>query len=526
MTINRVLDLVANTSEEVKAKYAEINGKRDVARFSTQPTREGHVCIVGGGPSLVDCIEDLRKRKENGQQVWATNNTFAFLVERGILPDVHVLLDAREEVVGFLRPTEGVRYYLNVSCHPKAFEHLAGHDVVMYDLGGAGTGTTVGLKSMYLAGFSGFRNFHLFGMDSSYRESDHHAYPQVLNDGETLHDVTVDGRKFRCAVWMIVQAEEFQQIAASYVEQDCVITVSGDGLLPFIARRLARQRRILTAVYDLAVSPPTYDFISFLGEAEKHRQHIGAEGIDIIFMPGPADGFRDDTLPDGYASRYGMLYRVCVAACRLVPTVRNVELLKERRRVEGTDIFPIGYQEKSTEIQHYGASFHRGRIPVLQASEFARMTVARLRKKPYVTITLRQSSHWPQRNSNMDAWARAANYITACGFDVAWVPDVESEDANQYSWDTDLRLALYEGAAINLGVNNGPMCMLFYTDLKWIIFRMVTKGIPWTERPAFEKWGIEEGPCAPNGYIVFEPDDYETIVREFTRAMEDKRVAA
>lgn len=523
MTINRVIDLTANTTPEVKKQYAEINLKRDVPRFSTQPKREGHVCIVGGGPSLLDCIEELRWRKEAGQQVWATNNTFALLVEYGIMPDVHVLLDSRPETLAFLRPTEGVQYYLNISCPPILFDALTDHKVIMYDLGGVGTGTTVGLKAMYLAGFSGFQRFHLFGMDSSYRDGEHHAYPQALNDDQEVHEVTVDGVKFQAAVWMIYQAEEFQHIATSFADQDCIITVSGDGLLPHIARRISRHIRIVTAVYDLEVCPPTYDFISFLGEVERYRKQIGAESIDMIFMPGSADGFRADNLPDSHQSRLGMIHRVCVGACRLLPSIRNVEVLKTRRRIMADDVFPVEYLKNPT-IQFYGSGFVEGAYPCLQATEAARAHVKRKFKKPYITITLRQSSHWPDRNSNIPAWNKVGIALESRGYQIAWVPDIEDPSANEFSWDVDLRFALYEGAQMNLGINNGPTCMLFYSDLPFILFKMVTEGIPWCEPEFFKSIGMLEGPFK-SGKLIWGPDTYERIIQEFDLAMNKQEAA-
>lgn len=516
MTINRILDLVANTSDEVKAENAAINQKRNIKRFSTQSPREGNICIVGGGPSLADCLDELKWRQAAGQQVWATNNTYSYLLEQGIQPDVHVFLDARPECVDFIHPNKSVVYYLNQSCHPSLFDKLTGCTVIMYDLNGVGTGSTVGLKALYLAGFSGYRNFHLFGMDSSYRETSHHAYTQPLNDGEQVHDVEVDGVKFRAAVWMIFQAEEFQQIAASFAEQDCVITVSGDGLLPHVAHRISRNYRVVTAVYDLMVCPPTYDFISFLCEAERYRLEIGAEAIDIVIQPGPVDGFREDVLPDSNASRVGMLYRVVMGACRLLPSVRNVEVLKMRKRVEGADIFPVGYL-KDPSIQNYGVSFFPSAMPVISSTKSARKAIKF--DKPYVTITLRESSHWPQRNSQRKEWERAARRIENLGYAVVWVPDVESADANQYSWDIDLRLALYEKAAINLGINNGPMCMLFYANAQYLIFKMVTEELPWTAADFLERAGIPEGNTR-NGRIIWKEDKEDVIVDEFMDYME------
>lgn len=516
----------SNTPLEVQEAHAAINVARNVRRFATQPTREGNVCIVGGGPSLADTIEELRWRQSIGQLVWATNATFSYLMERGIMPDAHVILDSRPENLAFLRPTQGVTYYVNIRCHPSLFDALAGHDVVMYDFASAGTGTTVGLKALYLAGFSGFRNFHLYGMDSSYRGAENHAYPQPLNDGENIVEVTAEGKKFKCAAWMLTQAEEFQQIAASFAEQGCTITVAGDGLLPLIAHRLSNPDRILTCVWDLQVCPPTYDITSFLGECEFRREEIGAKYIDIVIQPGPIDGFRDDDLPPSLGNREGMLYRVAVAMCRLLPSVRNIDIRRARGPVVGTDIFPPDYELNDPQ-RHYGPSFLYRARPVLRATTAARAFVERtVTTRPYVTITIREASHWPTRNSNIAAWRNVREWLEKNGYAVVWVPDTESADANAFSWDLDLRLALYEGAALNLGINNGPTFMWLYCDVAFIIFKCVTEGIYWTSEEFFDRFGIKPGSIGERGRLVFAQDDYETIIKELTAFFKIAKEAA
>lgn len=529
MTLTRIVDCVENMSQDEKAEHAAVNLARDVERFATQPEHDGHVCIVGGGPSLADTLDELRWRQSIGQKVWATNNTFAYLTERGIFPDAHVILDPRPENAAFLHPTEGVTYYLHATVHPSLYDKLQGNRVVLYQFR---HGTTAGLRALYLAGFSGFRTFHLFGLDSSYRDGEHHAYRQSLNDGEQAHDAIVDGRRFRCAPWMLIQAEEFQQIAADLAEQGCTITVAGDGLIPWIAHRLARPRKILTAVYDLQVCPPTYDFISFLGEAEIRRQAIGAEKMDIIIQPGPLDGFRDDALPDSNDTRIGMLYRVVMGSCRLVPSIRNVEVLSERRKVVAGDVFPEGYDWR-TPCHHYGSWFFRTSFPVLHSTASARKYVAAIVDHPYVTITLRQSSHWPERNSNLEQWKIVAERIhRGLGYNVVWVPDAENPlipgiYTHVYAaYDTDMRLALYEGATLNLGVNNGPMCMLFYARARYAIWKMHTPGIPWCEPEYLTKCGMTEGIHHDGrGTIVWGTDDAAAILAQVTDCLARKDAA-
>lgn len=538
MLVGSPYDLLSNVSDEIKIKNAAANQQRTVERFHTGDSREGKIAIIGGGPSLADTLDEVKARKHNGVQIWATNNTYKYLVDNGIRPDAHVFLDARPENVEFIWPHPDVTYYLNVACDASLFEKLEGCKVIMYDLSSAATGFTVGIKALYLAAFSGYRDFYLYGFDSSYREIEptcdaecaakhipghevvhlgtrqHHAYPQELNDKENIIDVRVEGRTFKAAPWMAIQASEFEEVAKSFIEQGCTITVAGDGLLPFVAHRLLYMPKIVTAVWDLAVCPPTYDIGSFLNEVELHRLSIDAEAIDIIIQPGPLNGFRNDELPPNIGGREGMLFRVAVAMCRLLPSVRNIEILKARRNIDGAHVFPIDYSVNKP-IAHYGCHYAQFARPILRATEAAKLHVSKAHPMRYITITTRESSAWPIRNSNMEAWARVRQYLIGLGYAVVCVPDAESPVANLYSFDLDMRVALYEGALVNLGINNGPMMCVPYMCARHIVFKIVTEGVAWTSREFHDHWGTREGDQIGGlGRFVYETDDYEIIVKE------------
>lgn len=528
MTIVGDFELVCNTTDDVKVLNNVINGKRLIPHFHTQPPHDGVAVIVGGGPSLASGLGEIKSRQHNGAKVWATNNTYRFLTSNGIKPDAHVFLDARVQNIEFLEASQGVVYYINVSCHPALFDALEDYDVCLYDLGGAATGTTVGLKALYLAGFSGFKEFYLYGFDSSYRDDKHHAYAQPINDEENIIEMVVEGRTFRCAPWMAIQAEEFQSIATSFAEQDKIIHVAGDGLLPFVAHRMVRPTNILTAVWDLHLCSTNYDFGTFLNEAENKRLEINADAIDLIIQPGPVNGFRNGDITLSPGTRDGMLYRVTVGMARLLPSIRNIEILKIRRSVFADNIFPDGYTIQSP-VSRYGAHYIKNATPVLKASVAAKEYIRKKYTKPYtrdnrpyLTITLRQSpTHQPTRNSNITAWDRVAKWIERSGYTVVMVPDAESKDANLFSFDVDMRLALYEGAVLNLGINNGPMMILPHTSAHYMLFKIVTEGIPWTERAYHEKVSLIEGD-QPNarGRLIFGPDDYETIIAELSKYLE------
>jgi hypothetical protein len=50
--------------------------------------------------------------------------------------------------------------------------------------------------------------------------------------------VIVNDRKFKAAPWMVAQAQQFQEIAVQLANDGVILTVAGDGLLPYIARCL------------------------------------------------------------------------------------------------------------------------------------------------------------------------------------------------------------------------------------------------------------------------------------------------
>jgi hypothetical protein len=391
----------------------------------------------------------------------------------------------------------------------------------MYDLSSAPTGKTVGIKALYLAAFSGYRNFYLFGFDSSYRNEKSHAYPQLLKNKESVIDVKLPGihyldeqATFRSTSWMATQAGEFEEIAKSLASQGCRIVVRGDGLLPHVANLMLHVPKIITCVWDLQLCPPTYDFGAFLNECERARIAQDCEAIDMVIQPGPLNGFRNDELPPNLGARQGMLFRVVMAMARLLPSVRNIECLKARKEITGKNIFPENYLVNQP-VAHYGHHYMQFAKPILQATVAAKLHVSKTHLSPYITITTREATHWAQRNSNMAEWRLVAKWIEARGYRVVWVPDSESVDANLYSFDLDMRLALYESAVVNLGINNGPTMILPYTNAKYLMFKMVTDGIPWTTREFHEKWGTKEGDQpGGRGRFIYESDDCDRIVRE------------
>jgi uncharacterized Rossmann fold enzyme len=251
-----------NTSTETMMAQAEQNLKRDLPLFIEHPEHGGEALIVGGGPSLADTLPNLRMHRQRGGIVFALNGAHDWLIERGIVPDFHVMLDAREENARFvLEPNPKCTYLIAAQCHPAVFDALEGQNVMAWvscletpehehalaakflgkPLMMIGGGATVGLKAMNLAYLWGFRRMRFYGFDSSYRGDENHAYRQTLNDGESRMQIHAAGRDFICAPWMAKQAQEFQRQYRQLTDLGCRISVHGDGLIPHIAKQLKQE---------------------------------------------------------------------------------------------------------------------------------------------------------------------------------------------------------------------------------------------------------------------------------------------
>ena len=143
-----------------------------------------------------------------------------------------------------------------------------------------------------------------------------------------------------------------------------------------------------------------------------------------------------------------------------------------------------------------------GGTPMLQASENARRHVAMRFSKPYATISLREATWWPDRNSNKPEWAKVAVWLREQGIQPVIVPDTQGtglglhgdfEEFLPASFDIDLRAALYEGAAINLGVLNGPMSLLAYLKARYLICKVVTETAVAASTEFLRAHGYESG---------------------------------
>ena len=203
--------------------------------------------FVGGGPSLNNYAFKLEEMALTSD-VFALNGSYAWLKERGVLADYHVIADARPENAQFIDPDAKCTYLIASHCDKSVFDAVKDKTVIVWHRGHDGMqdivdpkrdqyiayisgGSTVGMVSLSIAYTLGYRDMHIFGYDSSYLGNEGHAYSQPLNDDDRTLEVDVYDRTFKSSPWMVAQVNEYMMLAPTLVEMGCQITTYGDGML-------------------------------------------------------------------------------------------------------------------------------------------------------------------------------------------------------------------------------------------------------------------------------------------------------
>jgi hypothetical protein len=206
-----------------------------------------HVCLIGGGVSAEGLIEEIKQRQRNGQSIWALNGAFQQLTAHGIEPDAQVMFTAtKQRAAEVPERTKAMLFYAS-QCDPEVFAKAARREqrVVMWhslmdgisDLTGGrhaimiACGGTTGMKAIGLAQTLGFGNIHLYGFDSS--------FPADAAHDERI-EVEVDGHTFISSPRLAQQVSDFRLIRQSLMPKGIKLSVHGEGLLPFVARKLER----------------------------------------------------------------------------------------------------------------------------------------------------------------------------------------------------------------------------------------------------------------------------------------------
>lgn len=249
------------------------------------PRHDGRAAIVCYGPSLKSSWHYLRaERRMFGAKIVTVSGAHDFLIERGIVPDIHVECDPREHKAWFTRNSHpDVDYWIASCCHPAMIDNLVANkrklalwhvynsdtDRKIVDADGPDPdswlicgGGSVGCRATNLMFTQGYRSFSIYGMDCSFEQGSgtqhaggHSGKKQTEWGGKNGGGIRCGDRWFRTSGTMVYTARGFVQnmnamIQMAEANNEAFIEGSsdrveffmhGDGLLQHMCRMLAEK---------------------------------------------------------------------------------------------------------------------------------------------------------------------------------------------------------------------------------------------------------------------------------------------
>lgn len=229
--------------------------------------RRGSVVIVGGAPSIKNHLDEIRElSKDPLNFIFAINWTHTWLIQNGIIPNGVVFFEIDIEPTTVLKTAHpDVTYFICSHCDPRTFDQLVGFKRVLWhsypnsdperevrnelfkDSSMCGGGISTFTRTLTISLFLGYRNFEIFGCDSSFPDDSETTH---VDGYETPMDVETDGlyvyakndhtgevKRFRTIGPLAMQHEEFREYCRAN-HMYFTMRIHGDGLLPWSHRRM------------------------------------------------------------------------------------------------------------------------------------------------------------------------------------------------------------------------------------------------------------------------------------------------
>lgn len=248
---------IAYATKRIKGRVEPVYGRR--------PEKIAVVCF---GPSLNDTWQQVR----DFPVVMTCSGSHKFLTDRGIMPHYHVEVDPRPHKVKLIGPpVVGCTYLIASTCHKDVLDHLEGMDIRLwhvFDSAEEGKrvlpygewaifgGVNVGLRAMALAGFLGFYDIHIFGMDGCEGVSGKHAaeHPNQPRGYAEVEYPPGSGITYRTTPSMLEAARgtlhELNQLSP-----DADVTFHGEGLVQAMVRDYVRMTTPMTGQLGYRKAP-------------------------------------------------------------------------------------------------------------------------------------------------------------------------------------------------------------------------------------------------------------------------------
>lgn len=320
------------------------------------------------------------------------------------------------------------------------------------------------------------------------------------------------------------------------------------------------KKNTLYAVFDMAVSPITFDILQFLQLCDLNRRAKGLEFVSVLFVLGPGRTFRNSTPKDkriGWDDKIWRMRHIQTEAAWLLEACNGVHVFLDRDEahrilstVPGELVFPPSYRLErpngaylTRAVCQYSAAIGQSALVFKAPATALKNVDAWLEKRgisgPVVVLTLRNSRVEPERNARVNDWLRFAEYLKSSGQTPVIIPDTDEVLIEEFqetyagchvyfqgSLSLDLRAAMYQRSYMSMSDNGagafihqwmeGSNCVIFQPPSKLPeVFRTSGEGGQGVERVLGIKRGEQFPFCTETQRLAWSEDVFDNIVAEY-----------
>ena len=232
-------------TDEMRNEHVRQNSARIKERLEIcLPPNDKTAHLVCFGPSIRETWPLIAMAKAKGEDIFTMSGSHKFLIDRGIVPSVHMDCDPREhKAMQFGEPHKDVEYWLASCVAPVYLDRLEGHTVKLWhSYNGVASriafqiepdqkmvvgGGSIGLRSMSILYARGYRRIEVHGMDCSFVDSSH--ADSHLGKQQIAVPIKCGDRWFNASSAMVTYARFFHKQLSMML--DAEIRLHGDGLL-------------------------------------------------------------------------------------------------------------------------------------------------------------------------------------------------------------------------------------------------------------------------------------------------------
>ena len=254
--------------------------------------------------------------------------------------------------------------------------------------------------------------------------------------------------------------------------------------------------KYLHCVYDMAVSPCSYDFFTFFISCEITRVRRGLDAIFLHFLKGPHGDFREDNLRTNKQNKV-FFENVIIPGLSLLPSCRKFQWVDRNEinfeTLQDYELFPRGYNVNRPIPDYLGNDLALSRIlgdkscnfqSPEYSSKFASQWISRFNDQPYITLTLREIERDDQQNKrkvDVETWEKIFDKLLSGGINPVFIRDTDyafndqpifknALECPEASLSICFRMAIYEKSYFNFVKPNGPTMLTYFAKSDSAIF--------------------------------------------------------